>query len=122
MKTLYSQPRQYIFFAGYNDMERIEKTSTEVQPIEWEFSPILPQNEILSLASSSILIIDDDGIDVTSSLAGVLELIDDTRLRVAISTGTNAVDYIGKFIGVSSPHSYRFEGLFLLQVRDQSLL
>jgi hypothetical protein len=122
MKTFFSQLRQYIFFAGYNDMERLEKSSTEIQPIEWEFSPILPQNEILDLSKSSILIIDDDGLDVSSSLVGALELINDTRLRAVLSTGTNAVDYIGKFIGVSAPHSYKYEGLFLLQIRDQSLL
>jgi hypothetical protein len=122
MKTFYSQPRQYIFFAGYNDMERLEKSPTEIQPVEWEFEPILPENEILDLATSSVLIMDDDGIDVTSSLVGVLELIDDTRLRTVLSTGTNARDYSGKFIGISSPHAYRYEGLFLLQIRDKSSL
>lgn len=117
--NLSSTLRQFTFNAGKKSMEIVEKTPTEVIPIEWEFKSILPENEVVDLASSSILIMDEDGLDVTSSLAGALSLVDDTKLHTKISTGTNGVDYTGKFKSVSLPNGYKLEGTFLLQVRDK---
>lgn len=121
MKTFYSSLRQFCFYAGYNSMERLEKTSTEVVPVAWEFKPILPDNEIVNLATSSILIMDQDGLDVTSSLANALSLQDDTRLKTSLKTGTSGIDYVVKFIGRTNPNNYRLEGLLLLQIRDHEL-
>jgi hypothetical protein len=111
--------RQFTFSAGYKSMEMVEKAPTEEIPVEWEFKSILPENEVVDLTQSSILIVDEDGLDVSSSLAGALELINDTKLRTKISTGTNGVDYTGKFKGKTLPNGYKLEGTFLLQVRDK---
>jgi hypothetical protein len=116
-----SEARQYVFNAGYNDMESLEKTSAEIVPVEWEFAPILPAGEILSSTACSVLMVDSDGVNVASAMVGAVEVLDNTRIRTKLSTGISGTDYKSTLVGITIPNGYRVEGHLLLQIRDKTI-
>jgi len=103
-------------------MELLEKTSTEVVPVEFEFAPILPEGEILDNGSSALLVYDGDGVNVSTSLCNnTCDVLENTRIRGKLSNGTHGEDYKVKFKGVTDPSGYIMEGYLLLQIRDKNL-
>jgi hypothetical protein len=121
IKTFTSDIRQFTFRAGHNDMEKLEKTSTEEPMVEWDFASILPEGEILDSANSSIAITDENSISMSTSMHTCLGAFDNTKLRGQLKSGTNAVNYLVKFNGVTDPSNYKYEGYLLLQIRDKSI-
>jgi hypothetical protein len=119
IKTYYSEVRQTVFYAGHNDMEMLEKTPTESLQVEWEFASILPEGQILDEALSNVTVLDEDDINVTSSIVGSSFVVNNSRLRTILNNGTNAKDGIVKFQGVTDPDGLKYEGFLLLQIRDK---
>jgi hypothetical protein len=119
-KTFTAKLLQYIFHAGYNDMDTFEKMSTEELPLTVDFTPRLAYNEILTTGSVVTAVdVAAPTVDVTATIIESNTISDDAQqLMCKVQGGINGHDYMLTFNGLTLPGGYVPKHQVLLQVRD----